>query len=461
MTDPAPNPVSPIQDGLPVRERMLAFLAIGLAMTMAVLDGEIAGHHRQGDVDDGAVDPSAAIFVVNAFQIAVTAALLPLASLGDILGYRRVYLSGLVLFTLASVACAVAPSLPLLVAARVAQGLGAAGIMSVNIALVRFIYPHRLIGRGVGNVALVVAMASAAGPTVGAAILSVASWPWLFLVNLPVGLVALAVGARTLPVTPRSGARFDGRSAVLNALTFGLLIIGVDGLGEPGGRALALAEIGAALAIGVVFVRHQLRLPAPLLPVDLLRIPAFALSMATSISAFAAQMMAYIALPFYFQDVMHLSETTTGFLMTPWPIAIAIAAPLSGRLSDRTAPGLLGGLGLAILCAGLVAVACLPAHPSHLDIGWRLTLCGLGFGLFQSPNNRIIITSAPRDRSGGASGMQSTARLTGQSLGAAAVAVVFGIFHAAAGAVTAALWCAAGLAAFGAVASILRRMPDE
>ncbi|KQP58348.1 MFS transporter [Methylobacterium sp. Leaf112] len=468
MTEPAPNPVlgalppDPTQDGLPVRARMLALFAIGLAMTMAVLDGAIVNVALPVMARDLKVDPSAAIFVVNAFQIAVTAALLPLASLGDILGYRRVYLSGLVVFTLASVACAFAPSLPLLVAARIAQGLGAAGIMSVNIALVRFIYPHKLIGRGVGNVALVVAMASAAGPTVGAAILSVANWPWLFLVNLPVGLVALAVGARTLPVTPRSGARFDYRSAVLNALTFGLLIIGVDGLGEPGGHWLALAEIAAALAIGAVFVRHQLRLPAPLLPVDLLRIPAFALSMATSIAAFGAQMMAYVALPFYFQDVMRLSETTTGFLMTPWPIAIAIMAPLSGRLSDRYAPGLLGGIGLAILAAGLVAVALLPADPSALDIGWRLTLCGLGFGLFQSPNNRIIITSAPRDRSGGASGMQSTARLTGQSLGAAGVAVVFGVFHGgAADAVTTALWCAAGLAAFGAIASVLRRQRGE
>ncbi len=461
MTDPASNPAPPAQDGLPVRERMLAFLAIGLAMTMAVLDGAIVNVALPVMARDLDVDPSAAIFVVNAFQIAVTAALLPLASLGDILGYRRVYLSGLVLFTLASVACAFAPTLPLLIAARIAQGLGAAGIMSVNIALVRFIYPQRSIGRGVGNVALVVAMASAAGPTVGAAILSVASWPWLFLVNLPVGLVALAVGARTLPVTPRSGARFDVGSAVLNALTFGLLIIGVDGLGDPGGRTLALAEIGAALAIGVVFVRRQIRLPAPLLPVDLLRIPAFALSMATSISAFAAQMMAYVALPFYFQDVMHLPETTTGFLLTPWPIAIAVAAPLSGRLSDRYAPGLLSGFGLAILSAGLIAVASLPAHPSFLDIGWRLTLCGIGFGLFQSPNNRIIVTSAPRDRSGGASGMQSTARLTGQSLGAAAVAVIFGLVQAAGGAVTAALWCAAGLAAFGAVASVLRRSPKD
>ncbi|MCJ2080232.1 MFS transporter [Methylobacterium sp. J-090] len=466
MTDPASNPVpgalppDSTQDGLPVRERMLALLAIGLAMTMAVLDGAIVNVALPVMARDLHVDPSAAIFVVNAFQIAVTAALLPLAALGDILGYRRVYLSGLVLFTLASAACAFAPSLPLLVAARIAQGLGAAGIMSVNIALVRFIYPHKLIGRGVGNVALVVAMASAAGPTVGAAILSVASWPWLFLVNVPVGLVALAVGARTLPVTPRSGARFDSRSAVLNALTFGLLIIGVDGLGDAAGRWIALAEIGAALVIGIVFVRHQLRLPTPLLPVDLLRIPAFALSMATSISAFGAQMMAYVALPFYFQDVMRLSETTTGFLMTPWPIAVAIMAPLSGRLSDRYAPGLLGGLGLAILSTGLVAVALLPASPSALDIGWRLTLCGLGFGLFQSPNNRIIITSAPRGRSGGASGMQSTARLTGQSLGAAGVAVVFSVFHGgASGAVTTALWCAAGLAALGSLASVLRRQP--
>ena len=140
--------------------------------------------------------------------------------------------------------------------------------------------------------------------------------------------------------------------------------------------------------------------------------------------------------------------------------AIAIVAPLSGRLSDRYAAGLLGGLGLMILSAGLVAVALLPSDPSAFDIGWRLTLCGVGFGLFQSPNNRIIITSAPRDRSGGASGMQSTARLTGQSLGAACVAVIFGLLHGrAAGAVTATLWCAAGLAAIGSLASVLRRPP--
>lgn len=452
-------------DGLPVRERMLALLAIGLAMTMAVLDGAIVNVALPVMSKDLGVSPAAAIFVVNGFQIAVTASLLPFASLGDILGYRRVYLFGLALFTAASLACALSPSLGWLIAARIAQGVGAAGIMSVNIALVRFIYPSRLIGRGVGTVALIVAIASAAGPTVAAAILSVATWPWLFLVNLPVGLVAFAVAMRTLPATPRSGARFDGLSALLNAVTFGLLIIGIDGLGHADGRWIALCEIAAALVVGAIFVRTQLSLPAPLLPVDLLRIPAFALSMATSVASFAAQMMAYVALPFYFQDVMRLSETQTGFLMTPWPIAIAIMAPISGRLADRYAPGLLGGVGLAMLALGLAAVAMLPENPSAFEIGWRLTLCGLGFGLFQSPNNKVIITSAPRHRSGGASGMQSTARLTGQSFGAALVAVIFGLTHGSGNgggtgpAITLALWCACALAATGAVASALRRQP--
>jgi MFS transporter, DHA2 family, multidrug resistance protein len=451
-------PDSP-HDGLPPRERVLAMVAIALAMTMAVLDGAIVNVALPVMAKDLAVRPADAIFVVNAYQIAVTASLLPFAALGDIFGFRKVYLPGLAVFVAASLACAVAPSLPLLIAARIVQGLGAAAIMSVNIGFVRFIYPHRMIGQGVANVALVVAVASAAGPTVAAAILSVATWPWLFLVNIPVGLLALAVASRTLPVTPASGRPFDLVSAALNALTFGLLIIGIDGLGDPGARDIALAELTAALVIGAVFVRRQIRLPAPLLPVDLLRIPAFALSMATSVASFCAQMVSYVALPFYFQDVLHLSSTQTGFLLTPWPIAVAAMAPVSGRLADRYPPGVLGGIGLAMLAAGLVGVTLLPAAPTTLDIVWRLTLCGLGFGLFQSPNNKVIVTSAPRERAGGASGMQSTARLTGQSLGAALVAVIFGLTHGlgAERAVTLSLSCAVALSMVGGCASVLRR----
>jgi DHA2 family multidrug resistance protein-like MFS transporter len=455
MTGAAGPVPAEIADGLPVAERLWAMAAIGIAMTMAVLDSTLVNVALPVLARDLGVSPSAAIFVTNGYQLAVTASLLPLSSLGDILGYRRVYILGLALFTGASLACALAGSLEVLIAARVVQGLGAAGIMSVNIALVRFIYPSRLIGRGVGNVALVVAVASAAGPTVAGAILSVAHWPWLFLVNVPLGVAALAVAARTLPVTPRSGGRFDALSAVLNAVFFGLLITGVDGLGDPQAQARALLLLAGAAAAGGAFVWYQVKLPAPLLPVDLLRIPAFALSMASSVCAFSAQMMAYVALPFYFHDVLQRSSSEIGLLLTPWPIAIAVIAPIAGRLSDRIAPGRLGGIGLVGLSLGLALLASLPATPGTLAVALPLTLCGLGFGLFQSPNNRVIITSAPRERSGGASGMQATARLLGQSLGAAAVAVIFGRLHTSG--TVAVLWLAAGLSLTGAVTSVLRR----
>jgi DHA2 family multidrug resistance protein-like MFS transporter len=261
------------------------------------------------------------------------------------------------------------------------------------------------------------------------------------------------VAARTLPETPRSARRFDWGSAILNALTFGLLISGIDSLSSDT-VTYPLLTLGAALLIGTVFVRHQMTMTAPLLPLDLLRIPVFALSMMTSICSFTAQMMAYVSLPFYFHDVLGRSVAEIGFLMTPWPLAVGVAAPIAGRLADRYSPGLLGGIGLAALALGLALLAVLPNDPSTLDIVWRLTICGLGFGLFQSPNNKVIISSAPRERSGGASGMQSSARLLGQSLGAALVAVLFNLIPHDPTAVI--LWLSAALSAAGCISSSLR-----
>ena len=177
-------------DGLPNPQRLLAFATLAMATAMAVLDGAIVNVALPTIARDLSIPNAESVWIVNAFQLAVTVSLLPLSALGDSLGYRRVYWPGLALFTLASFACAVAPTLPTLAVARAVQGLGAAGIMSVNIALVRFIYPASRLGRGVGNIALVVAVCSAGSPTVAAAILSVASWRWLFLINVPIGAAA-------------------------------------------------------------------------------------------------------------------------------------------------------------------------------------------------------------------------------------------------------------------------------
>ncbi len=445
-----------VADGLPPPERWRAMLAVALAVAMSVLVTSIANIALPTIAHDMNASPAASIWVVNAYQLAVTVTLLPFASIGDIYGHRRVYIWGLGVYTAASLLCAVAPSLPVLVLGRVLQGFGGAGIMSVNGALVRFIFPRALLGRGIGLNALIVAGSSAAGPSVAAAIMSVLSWPWLFALQFPAGLLALWLADRFLPRTPRTGHPFDPISAVLNAVTFGLFITALDGVGRGQSTASVLVEFAVSICVGWVFVHRQFTLPAPMLPVDLFRRPVFALSVATAICAHAAQLIAFVALPFYFQYVSGLSPIQIGILITPWPAALVVMAPIAGRLADRHSAGLLGGFGLAVMTLGLLLVLFLPARPAQLDVAWRLAVCGVGFGFFQSPNNRLMIASAPRDRAGAGSGMLSTSRLLGQTTGSALVALVFGVTHGAGDAIELGTRLAIGMAAaFAAVAMVL------
>jgi MFS transporter, DHA2 family, multidrug resistance protein len=298
--------------------------------------------------------------------------------------------------------------------------------MSVNGALVRFTYPQSRLGQGIGINAMVVSIASALGPTVASGILSVAPWPWLFGVNVPIGLAAIVVAAFALPKTPTSERAFDWKSSLLNAVAFGLLIFGVEAWGR-GSPLFGVCAVAGGLVAGVVLCLRELPRPAPLVPFDLLRIPIFGLSVATSICSFTAQMLAFVSLPFYFETVLGRSAVETGLLMTPWPVAVSIAAPIAGRLADRWSVGLLGGIGLAILAVGLGLLAAIAPHAGTVDIVWRMAICGLGFGLFQSPNNRAMMASAPRPRAGAAGGMLATARLIGQTAGAASVALIFRI----------------------------------
>lgn len=412
--------------GLSGRDRR-AMVAILLAVGLATLDTAIANTALPAIAADLHALPAASIWIITAYQVATVATLLPFAALGDRFGPRRVYLGGLAFFTVASLACALAGSLPTLAGARVLQGIGAGALMSVNIALIRSIYPAQRLGRGVGLNALVVGVAFAIGPTIASLVLAVAAWPWLFALNVPLGLIALACAVPALPRSAPAGHGFDPRSALLTALTFATLMLALGAAAQRQGLPLVLLGLALALILGRLLLRRQAGHPAPMLPVDLLRRPMFALSTATALASFAAQGLAFIALPFYFEGVLHRDPIDTGFLMTPWSIVVALAAPLAGRLSDRYPPGLLGGVGLAILSAGMASLAWLPADPGVLDIVLRMALCGAGFGFFQSPNLRALMSSAPPERSGGASGVIGIARLIGQATGAALVALCFGL----------------------------------
>ncbi len=439
--------------------RLGAIFAVSCSVGVSVLDATIANVALPTIARDLAITEAASIWVVNAYQIATMVSLLALAALGEIVGYRKVYLSGLLLFTVASVGCASASTLPTLVAARALQGIGAAALCSINTTLIRLIYPRAQLGRGMGINATVVALSSVAGPSVAAAILSVAAWPWIFAVNVPICLVAFILSRRYLPANPAVGddaarRRPDLRDMLLNALTFGLLMAAVEAVSHRADLRWIAAATAAAVVTGQYYVRRQLRERYPLLPFDLLRIPLFAVSVTTSVCSYLAQMIAFVALPFFLQHTCGFDAVRAGLLLTAWPAVIVVVAPLAGWLVERVHAGLLGGIGMSIMCAGALLLAAAPADVPPVALVGRMLLCGAGFALFQSPNNSVLIASAPTARSGAASGMLATARLTGQTVGAAFTALLFRI--AGAEAPRTALYAAAAFALTAAAVSFSR-----
>ena len=204
LSENTPNPAR-VADAPMSAGHRFAMAAIMLSVALASLDTAIANTALPAMAADLHARPAASVWIINAYQLAMVATLLPLAALGDIVGHRRIYISGIIVFTAASLACALSPTLPWLAGARVVQGLGAAAIMSVNTALIKHLYPPHRLGAGVGLNALVVGVSFAVGPTVASLILSVASWPWLFAVNVPLGVLALSFALPGLPHTPRSG----------------------------------------------------------------------------------------------------------------------------------------------------------------------------------------------------------------------------------------------------------------
>jgi DHA2 family multidrug resistance protein-like MFS transporter len=431
-------------------------MAILMGISLSVLDGSIANVALPTIATSLGLTSSASIWIINAYQLAIIVSLLSFASLGEIYSYRRMFQIGVVVFTLSSVGCGCSWDFASLLTARVCQGFGAACMMSVNMTLIRLSYPRRYLGRGLGLNATFVSLAAVAGPSIAAAVLAVAQWQWLFFINIPIGLAAIALSHRFLPANPpRTVARhFSVPDAVLNALFFGGIIFAIEGYSHGLSAPFILGLIVATVVVGYFYIRRQLHEEFPLLPFDLLRRPIFAISFCNSICSFVAQMSGMVALPFYLQHTLGYSAVEAGLLLTAWPFVTILVAPMSGILVERIHAGILGSVGLAISALGFMALALVPAHPTHADLVWRMMLCGAGFSLFQAPNNSILLSSAPTQRSGSASGMLAVARLFGQTTGAALVALLFHLYDN--GGAVVALWVAAGCSVLGCVLSSSR-----
>ncbi|WP_218177499.1 MFS transporter [Pseudomonas gingeri] len=406
---------------LELRSRM-AIGCVLAAMVLVVLNTVVVNVALPTIADSLQVTSSLSVWIITAHQAALLMALLPCAALGESLGHRRVFTWGVALFTGATLLCSLAPSLPWLIAARFLQGLGGAAVMALGVALLRSsIAPQRL-GAAIGWNALTVALASAAGPMIGALILSVAHWPWLFAVQLPLGILVL-LASRALPDNEGTARAIDVLSMALNAGAFAALVVSVELLtGQPTWVALLLAVSGIQW---VLLVRRERPKQAPLVPIDLLRSPAFRVSVIASVCCFAGQTAGMIALPFYLQHGLGQDALTAGLYMVPWPLTVAFAAPFAGRLADQWPTTWLCFAGGMCLAIGLGASSLLSLKDIPLLLIPFTMLCGLGFGFFNVANNRSMFLSAPIERSGAAGGLQGTARLFGQTAGALIMTLLF------------------------------------
>ncbi|HEY8024635.1 MAG TPA: MFS transporter [Burkholderiaceae bacterium] len=426
----------PGDEGLPGNTRRLAMIAVMTATTMAVFDGTIVNIALPQIGRALNVSPSAAIWVANSYLLSAAMTLAAFAALSTRVGFRALFSSGLAAFTLASLGCALSSSLGMLIAMRLLQGIGGAAMLCIAPAIHRTVFPNRLLGRILGLHALLIAASTAIGPALGGTLLAVLSWPWLFAINVPLGLVAVVLSMRAIPGKGAATVGpFDIAGAILSAAAMGALIMAADAcarLAEPGRQfvagMIALAYGSAAIVAGAAFVWRQRRAAQPLLPLDMFSSSRFSLAALTSLASFVGQGITFVALPFLFQNVYGYSAFQSALLFTTWPLGIMLVASYAGRLADRHSAALLATAGLATFTLGLALQALLPDHAATWDICWRGLLCGIGFGFFQSPNNREMLSNASRERSGNASGVLAIMRTFGQCIGAAIVAIVLSIY---------------------------------
>lgn len=408
--------------GLPKPRRWWAIIAICFGTSLLVLDGSIANVALPTIARDLGVSEAAVTNVVTVYQLVLVMLLLPFSSLGDRLGHRKLYQAGQVLFVAASAACYFAETFTILLLLRALQAIGAAMALSVSAAMLRQIYPASQLGAGLGLNSVIVASSAALAPTLGGYIVGNLPWQLVFVAAAPLAIISLLLGRHLPDPEPRNQPP-KWKSGVLSALTMLLLVGGIQ-LGTHNALGWGVATFVLGVVTLLLLIQRERRREAPVFPVDLLAMPVLGLSALASFASFIAAGSLMLGLPFRLENGMGYDPQTVGILLLPFPLTMLVISPLAGWASDRIAATKLGVTGMGVAIVGLLLLATMPDQPGEWGIAWRLSLTALGFGLFFSPNSRLLIGRAPRDRAAAAGGLLSTSRLFGQTMAAVVIGIV-------------------------------------
>jgi EmrB/QacA subfamily drug resistance transporter len=367
-------------------------------------------------------------WVVLAYLLAITTLIVGAGRLGDIIGRRRLLLAGVALFTLASALCGAAPTLALLVAARAAQGLGAAVMMALTLAFVGETVPKDKTGSAMGLLATMSAIGTALGPSLGGLLIAGPGWRAIFFVNLPLGLLTLGLAWRWLPADRRSRpaarAGFDGAGTLLLALTLAAYALAMT-IGRGRFGAFNIALLAAAVAGLGLFVRAEGRAAAPLIRLAMFRDRALSANLATSALVATVMMATLVVGPFHLSGAVGLAPAAVGLVVSVGPLVVALAGVPAGRLTDRFGARPMSIAGLAAIAAGCAILAMLPATLGIAGYVAPLVVITAGYALFQTANNTAVMTDVPVERRGVMSGLINLARNLGLITGASLMGAVF------------------------------------
>jgi DHA2 family multidrug resistance protein-like MFS transporter len=441
---------SPTEDMSPAR-RLLSYVGVVTAVFTTMIDTMAANMVLPTVSAEWGVSPATAAWIVSSYQLVLVCCLLPAAALSARFGIKRIYLFGLALLLCTSSVATLAPNLEILILARGFQGLATACLMSVNLALIRAIAPPQWLGRALGLNLTISAIGTTLGPTIAGMLISFVSWHFVFAISIPTTAIALLISIFTLRSVGARSAPINVKGIALSMLSAGTLLSGLNGLSQGWPQALVFALLACGIVLGFVFVRLSLGSPNPVLPVDLLRKATFSLSLAITNLTFTAQMVVFVSMPFFLQFQLGMTPYEAGLMFSIWPIAIASIAGVTGVLADRLPREVICTVGLLALCAGTLAMASPLGAPSQLQIGIALCVSGIGFGLYQVPNNSILLSSAPASSGSQAGSMLAIARLFGQALG-----VVLGTWGLSAAVEMSPFLVASGFVAIAAVISGVR-----
>lgn len=403
------------------RNRWSILIIMVLSTFMAALDSSIVNVALPEMSKELHVTTSSIQLVATSYLIVISATILIFGRLGDMLGKTKIFKLGLVIFTIGSLLCGITSSFAILIVARIIQAIGAAGTMANNQGIITEVFPSNERGKALGLVGTAVALGSLVGPGLGGLIVGAGRWEFIFLINIPIGLVTIFYGFKLLPKGhDKARGKMDGAGALLFMLTIVPLFVALgQGINRGFKDPMIWGGVVVAIISFIAFIYVEKKRENPLIQLEIFSNKLFSLSIFCGFITFVAIFCNNIILPFYLQDVMAYSPQHTGLILMIYPLILTVVAPVSGHLSDKIGSEILTFIGLVFISIGLLLMAGLNENSTLISLVLFTAIMSVGMGLFQSPNNSLVMSTVPKDKLGIAGSINALIRNLGMVCGIA------------------------------------------